>query len=494
MKRVLAAVLVLAGCSTATTPPTPPAPPASNRLPLVWIADSIIQASELRQAHWGVHVYDPARGRVLYSYDGLRHFIPASNTKLVVTTVAMGMLGPTYRIETPVMASAGTPDSMPSRVVLVGRGDPTWSARYHSSDFAVLDQLADSIVARGIKRIGEELVIDASWFGNERVHGSWEIGDLPWYYAAPVSAVAIGEAAVRLIVKGGAKAGEPAIVSIDGPAGVIPIRSTVMTDTAGARPSIDVDYQAWPDTAVVTGSIAVSATDTSDIAAPEPARFAGAALVRALEQRGVRVPAWRIVYDSTEAERVRNATPRRVATWKSEPVSEIIAGILQPSQNWIAEQLLKTLGRMAGTGPGWSESVAVERRYLIDKVGIDSTDFFLRDASGLSAQNLLTPAATVALLEHTRRAEWAEQYRAALPKPGMPRSTLTRRLLGLEGRLMAKTGSITNVNTLSGFIETVEGRTLIFSIYTNSTGTSAAAVREAMDKIVRAIAEARDWD
>jgi len=492
MKRLFAVILFLAGCSTSAAPP--PVQPAPTRSPLAWVADSIIQASELRPAHWGIHVYDPLRDRVIYSYDAQRHFIPASNTKLVVTTVAMGVLGPTYRIETPILASVGAPDSTPARVVLVGRGDPTWSARYHGSDFKVLEQLADSIAARGIKRIGEELVIDASWFGEERLHSSWEIGDLPWYYAAPVSAVAIGEAAVRLIVTGAPRAGEAATVTIDGPSGVIPIRSTVVTGTPGSRASIDVDYQAWPDTVLVTGGIGVNAADTSDIAAPDPARFAGAALVRALEQRGIRVPAWRIVHDSADAERIRSSAPRQIALWQSEPVSEIIAGILKPSQNWIAEQLLKTVGRATGAGPRWQESVGVERRYLIDRVGLDSTSFFLRDASGLSAQNLLTPAGTVALLEHTRRAVWADDYRAALPQPGMAGSTLSRRLLDLEGRLMAKTGSITNVNTLSGFIETVEGRTLIFSIYTNSTGASAADVREAMDRIVRAIAETRGLD
>ena len=114
--------------------------------------------------------------------------------------------------------------------------------------------------------------------------------------------------------------------------------------------------------------------------------------------------------------------------------------------------------------------------------------FNLRDASGLSAQNLLTPAAIVQLLEHARSAPWSAQFRAALAAPGMEESTLEERLLPLQGRLFAKTGTISNVNALSGYLVTDSGRELVFSILTNGTGLPSSRVRAAMDSVLTTIA------
>jgi D-alanyl-D-alanine carboxypeptidase/D-alanyl-D-alanine-endopeptidase (penicillin-binding protein 4) len=131
----------------------------------------------------------------------------------------------------------------------------------------------------------------------------------------------------------------------------------------------------------------------------------------------------------------------------------------------------------------------VERRYLTDVVGLDSTSFFLRDASGLSAQNLLSPQALVRLLEYNRQAAWGPQYRVALPTPGLRGSTLSTRLQGLEGKVYAKTGTITNVASLSGYLTTRTGRELTFSIMVNASGRSSNQVRRGIDRLVAALAE-----
>ncbi|HSJ13055.1 MAG TPA: D-alanyl-D-alanine carboxypeptidase/D-alanyl-D-alanine-endopeptidase, partial [Longimicrobiales bacterium] len=179
---------------------------------------------------------------------------------------------------------------------------------------------------------------------------------------------------------------------------------------------------------------------------------------------------------------------RTIAALASPPLAEIVPAILQPSQNWIAEHVLKTLGAERGTEGSWSGGLAVERRYLSDVVGIDSLAFNLRDGSGLAAQNLLTPAATVTLLDHVRAAPWRTQFAAALAAPGMTGSTLENRLAPLAGRLVAKTGTIANVNALSGYLTTDSGRELTFSILSNGSGLPSATVRAAMDSVVRLVA------
>jgi D-alanyl-D-alanine carboxypeptidase/D-alanyl-D-alanine-endopeptidase (penicillin-binding protein 4) len=482
-------LLTVAACAAPRSETRSPRPVQTNASSFAAVADSIINASDLNQTHWGIEVFDAARNRSLYSYEANRHFIPASNTKLVVTAVALGLLGPDFQYRTELLATGTPGDSAIDRLVLVGRGDPTWSARFHTGDFAVVEQLADSVALAGVRQIRQELIVDASYLGMERVHSAWEVGDLPYSYAAPVGSIAVAEAALRLIVTPGSSHGAPASVSVLGVSDAFPIRANLVTDSARRSANIDVDFLSWPDTIRLTGSAPLARPETTTIAVPDANRYAAAVFADALARRGISTGAARIVYDTVESQSLRAAAGRTLATWTSPPLPAIIAAIMQPSQNWIAETLVRTLGAHQLNRGTWAGGIEVERRYLIDVARLDSTSFSLRDASGLTAQNLLTPHAIVQLLEHARQASWGSLFRQGMPTPGLPRSTLSNRLAGLEGRVFAKTGTIANVNSLSGYIITRTGRELTFSIMTNSSGRPSAQVRQGIDRLVRVLAE-----
>ena len=478
-----ASALLIAGCLPA------PGTIGLRQPSFAELVDSATSVPPLHRTHWGIEVYDPDRGETLYALNAERHFIPASNAKLVVTVVAMGELGPEWRYRTELYAPrAGPADTVAQALVVVGRGDPTLSARFHPTAFAPFDSLADSVALAGVRRVAGELVVDVSYFDRTAVHPSWEVGDLPYAYAAPVSAFAVAEASLEVVVSPGAQVGQPARVELLGPQ-VLAVQNQVTTavpDTTRAYEAVFVGM----DTLVLAGRIPLGRRpDTVRLALPDPAVYAGRALRAALEARGIEVEGEvRIVQDSIEARLLRAGAPAPIATWTSPPLSEIVAAILQPSQNWIAEQLLKTLGaERAGEG-SWAAGLTVERRYLTEVVGIDSSAFVLRDASGLSAQNLLTPHAAVQLLDHARRAPWGDRYRVALAQPGIE-GTLKTRFTGLEGRIFAKTGTITHVNTLSGYVHTSDGRELIFSVMTNASGRPAAEVRRTIDRLVTVLAE-----
>ena len=490
VKRIIPLVLVLAGACA----PRAAERPQPGRPSFAAVADSLIQFSELNSALWGIQIFDPARNRILYSHNATRHFIPASNTKVVVTSVAMGLLGPDYRNRTDILATVPADSAGPERLIVLGRGDPTWSSRFFPTDLTVLEQLADSLQQKGVRAIKSELVIDASFFGAERVNSTWEVGDLPFTSAPPSGAFVIAEGTIKLEVLPGERAGDPGTVRFLGPASLFPIRASIVTDTARSGANLNVDYHAWPDTIVLTGRVGLGRPDTTTIAAPNATKFAAASFAEVLTRKGIKVPAVRIVYDSTEAQALRANNTQTITSWTSEPVSAIVAAILQPSQNWIAEQLLRTIGGLQSGVGSWAAGLAAERRFLIDSIALDSTSFFLRDASGLSAQNLLSPQALVQLFEYHRRSPWAAQYRSGLPTPGLRGSTLSNRLEGLEGKVFAKTGTITNVASLSGYIVTRGGRELTFSIMVNASGRSSAQVRRGIDRLVMALAEQRDWE
>jgi serine-type D-Ala-D-Ala carboxypeptidase/endopeptidase (penicillin-binding protein 4) len=476
------AALLAAGCMP------PPAAPAPRAPTLSQVVDSVLLTPPLHRTHWGVMVVDAASGRVLLDRQGGRHFVPASNQKILVTAVALAELGPEFRFRTPVAALGLTGDSA-AALLVTGRGDPTLSARFHGGEWGALDSLADSIAGRGIRRLGR-VIVDIAYFAGPGHHPSWQIGDLNWGYAAPIAAFQVNEGTFRVAVGAGPAPGSPAVVSVLAPPGAIVLLNEILTDTAATAPALEIRRRPGSDTLVLAGRFpAGRAPDTLRYAVGDPAAFAAHALTDALRRRGVTVAAPPLVLTDTAAVAAAAlpAAAQPLFDWSSPPLMEVVAAILRPSQNWIAESLHKTLGAERGPGGSWAGGVTVQRRFLHDVVGIDSTALAVRDASGLSAQNLVTPEALIRILDHARRRPWGESYRAAMAQPGRP-GTLSGRLRHLEGRLHAKTGTIMHVNGLSGYVTAADGRLLLFSVLSNASGRPAVEVRAAIDRIVTEIA------
>jgi D-alanyl-D-alanine carboxypeptidase/D-alanyl-D-alanine-endopeptidase (penicillin-binding protein 4) len=167
------------------------------------------------------------------------------------------------------------------------------------------------------------------------------------------------------------------------------------------------------------------------------------------------------------------------------PLPDIVFPILNTSQNWFAEMLLKILGKELQGAGSWEQGLKVEQRFLIDSVKIDSTAFSLEDGSGLAAGNLVTPHAFVQLLTYMYRQPKRAPFLAGLPR-AQQRGSLLRRFAGtpLEGRVLAKTGSINRVNTLSGYIEKADGRVITFSIQANAHDVPTRQMLAQIDSVV----------
>ncbi len=485
----LAVPLLLAGCAPALhrTSASPP-----RALGLAAIVDSVTTSPALRRATFGIEVADPATGRVLYALNADKHFMPASNTKLVATSAAMALLGPDWRYRTDVYALGLDARGSARGVLLVGRGDPTWAPPFVPGDFTVPAALADSIRAAGVRRIDGDLVVDATAFERAGVNDSWEVGDLVYDYGAPTGALAVGEGTRKFVVLAGVASGLPTGIRFIGPEPQGPVLNAIATTGSDGRPRIDPERVPGIDTLYLRGMIPVGApADTEVTTVTDAPDFAARVLASELATRGIQVGgAIRVLHDSAEAAALAapGAPARRaVASWTSATVAEIVAACLKPSDNWLAEQLLKTLGAHKGKGGSWQGGLEVERAYLTGPVGLDSLDFHLRDGSGLSAQNLLTPHAVARVLTYVRTQPWGATYQAALAEPGQ-KGTLQRRLVAYRGRLYAKTGSIANVNSLSGYLRADDGRDVVFSILTNGSGVPSSEVRAGIDRIVAAIA------
>jgi D-alanyl-D-alanine carboxypeptidase/D-alanyl-D-alanine-endopeptidase (penicillin-binding protein 4) len=157
----------------------------------------------------------------------------------------------------------------------------------------------------------------------------------------------------------------------------------------------------------------------------------------------------------------------------------------------MAEQLVRTLGSRAGELGSWPEGTRVVADYLVREVGVEPADVRVEDGSGLSVKNLVTPRALVALLDHARDEPWFRDFRSALPTPGQRGTTLETRLPGLEKRIFAKTGTLTNVATFAGYLLQDDGSAVAFAILANGSNLPSSAMNARIDAIAREIARGR---
>lgn len=465
------------------------APSATEGAPAALLADridAILARPGLAGADWGIEVRDAQSGRVLYARSAARPFIPASNLKLLVTATAAHHLAPDYRYRTTLYAAGPVQGGvLHGDLVLYGRGDPLISTRYGRPQAWVWEALADSLLAHGIRRVTGGVVADESYFEAQHLRPDWDPYDLRWWYAAPVGALGYDDNSVEVHIEPG-RVGTAPLVSWSPRSAYVEVENRAVTVRAGRPSTVDLERGDGPRRIRVYGTVPGGAgPDVEFFAVSSGAEYAGVTFREALLRKGIEVDREevRVVSDSLRSP-ARGAAV--LAEHWSDPLPRVIAPILLKSQNWIAETLLKTVGREVRGEGSWEAGIGVERDFLTGVVGIDPADLALSDGSGLSENNRVTPRAFVKLLDYIHRTPAMAVVAQSLPVSGREGSLLTR-LTDLPGRVSAKTGYIGGVDSLSGWVVANDGRTVLFSIIANRGGPSAR-MKAGIDDVVRAIA------
>ena len=458
--------------------------------------DARLDGPGLDRLLWGVAVTD-LDGHLLYGRNADRLFIPASNTKLVVATVAAALFDPGFTVTTSLYGTGPIVDGvLQGDLVFYGRGDPTFSRRCYDVDETVvgacdtdpaarLVELARQLRARGVRSIAGDLIGDGSYFEPTLIHPSWEAYDLNWWYAAPVSGLGFNDNSVDFRITAGDSAGIPPRITMSPEVGAGRLELRAEPGPKGSRSTFDILRSADGSGWVASGSLpAGTAARTENSAVEDPNRYAALALRRELAAEGIVVRgATRSTTDSLAYRHARGAPA--LAEVRSRPVADWIFPILNSSQNWFAETLLKQVGKQFGNAGSWQEGRRVTRRFLIDSMKVDSTEIAVEDGSGLAANNLIAPRAFTTMLSYIRKHPRYDVIAAALPQSGATGS-LRRRFIGtpIEGRVRAKSGTISRVNSLSGYVERSDGRVLVFSIQANHHTLGSTRMIAAIDSIV----------
>jgi len=455
----------------------------------------------------GVKVVSLDTGRILFEENAHKLLRPASNMKLYTVATALDRLSPDFRFVTSVYASA-KPDAsglVRGDLTIYGRGDPSIAARFNNGDyFKGIDELANRIVAAGVKRVEGDLVGDETYFVGPKLGSCWTWEDLTWYYGAEITPLTVNDNALDLFVKPGPAVGQPALITTGPPDPLLTIVNKVITSAKGMRREISIHRGLGENTITVKGSIALDDKGyTGGVGISHPAMLFVYLLRNSLAQKGVTIVGKsRTTGEITQPPMLTDVPvafnsgvpgpyANEIATLQSPPFSVIASQTLKPSQNLYTELILRTLGKSTPAPATMtslsqtSENLGLEavKSFLLT-TGIRPDSLVLDDGSGLSRSDMITADATVQLLTFMSKHRYANIFRDALPIAGVD-GTLRTRMRGTaaENNLRAKTGSLSSAASLGGYVTTAAGEKLAFSIMVNNYSRDVDARSACIDPI-----------
>ncbi len=485
----LGAVLVtVLGCAAGTATEQSAAelvPTASLRAEL----EEIFSDPAFANAHWGLMVQSVESGEILYRANAEKLFMPGSNVKLVTAAVALARLGPEHRFHTRLAAAGKVEGGMlDGDLIVVGGGDPAISERFNDGDpLATFRAWADSLKGRGIERVSGDVVGDDDLFDDVHLGPGWSWDDLGYYYAAEIGALLYNEGALRAKITPGDSTGGRARVELDPPTAYLSIENDVLTVADSTGLNVDARLRPFSNEARIWGAI-WEREDSLDryIAPHDPTLFFVTVLTETLRREGISISG--VPADADDKEMTAGDTLTTLFVHTSPELAEIMRPFLKRSQNQIGEMLLRTLGAVeTDTGSVEAGRRVVER--TLTSWGIPESYYIYVDGSGLSRYNYLSPEALVRLLRVMARRPEFDAFYAALPVAGVD-GTLERRMRGsyAEENARAKTGFISNARSLSGYVTTVDGELLAFSIIANNFDAPIRTVEYLQDLAVERLA------
>ena len=413
---------LLAACGPAAAPPSPVRTPLESLRNSI---DSLVNDTKFANAQLGLLIVDPKTGDTLYSRNAGKLFIPASNQKIITSAVALTQLGPDYRYHTVIAKRGVLKDSvLNGDLIVIGRGDPTMSDRVCGSAANEMLSIADSIHARGIRRVTGSLRQGGNAFPDSIYGYGWEWDDIGGESGAPVDELLYNEGMVQRTVK------------VNG-------RDTVVS-----------------------------------VATRTPGYVYLSSLYGALTQRGITVDGLvNLTADSLAA------PYDTVYIVTSPPLREILKHFLKPSQNQIGEALLKTVG-LEKTGIGSADAGVEVETTQLREWGVDSTQAVVYDGSGLSRHDLVSPETIAKVLTAMQKDTAFSVYYDAFPIAGVD-GTIRSRMKGTpaENNLRGKTGTIEFVRSLSGYVDTSDGERLVFSFLSNHFTTPVSEITRVQDAV-----------
>jgi serine-type D-Ala-D-Ala carboxypeptidase/endopeptidase (penicillin-binding protein 4) len=440
----------------------------------------IFSDARLAEAQLGIKIISLDRGEILFEKNSSKLLLPASNNKIVTAAAALVSLGPDYRFKTQVLADGPVLDGvLKGNLIILGFGDPSSSTRIPPKDpFGTFREWAAKLKEHGIRAISGSIIGDGRSFEKVQYGRGWGWDDLEEGSAAPISALQFNENRISLEISPGLKSGSDTSIKTEPLANYLTIDNRIMTEVAGPA-HFEIERNRSEEAALIRGSLSIKGgAIRRSFAVQYPIRYYLSALKHVLDEEGIDV----LNCEITEMRGFRSQTAFPLWTHTSPPLSELLVPIMKMSLNLASETLARTLGlEMRGEGSFLKGKEVVEE--TLGRMGINKEAYSYADGSGLSRLNLISADALVSILKFMHKQPFFLHFYNALPVAGVD-GTLEMRMRGTkaENSVHAKTGSLTNVSSLSGYAQTRDGETLAFSILSNNFLAPKESVESIQDR------------
>ena len=468
--------------TTAARKAAPPAPVVPVGATFEERLNSLVNGTVARSADTSIQIVELESGRVVAERNPHMPVSPASNMKLFTTAAAIDLLKPGFEVTTGVYVrgSIDPNGTLNGDVKFVGRGDPTIGGRFHDGNAtAVLQDWAAELKRAGVKTVAGNLVFEHGYFDAEYIHPTWPVDQLVAWYEAPIAAFSMQEGciAVRVLPS---RSGQQCVVQLDPPTSYVSVQNTCRT----GRGLPFITRRNGSNEIIVRGGVpARSGTTEVFITVENPVHYFAAVTNETLQRNGIRIQG-QIVLTPRDAR-----TDWRLVTQHTTPLNILIYVINKKSQNHYAEQVLKMIGAEMRNDGSWAGGNAEIKEWLTAKIGVPANEFHPVDGSGMSRNNRASANAFISLLRYMWKSPWREEFVSSMPYTGDPDSKFGNRLRRppFARQVYAKTGYISGVIGLSGYVHAQSGKVYAFSFLFNRYRVGVFGVYNLQDEMLKEI-------
>lgn len=421
-------------------------------------------SSLIKGAEVAVVFYNPADFTQIWEHRGDASMIPASLQKLYTGIGALEILGPQYRFTTRIGTNGEIENgSLKGDLIVIGGGDPSWMEDFHpQGPHKVFEAWADSLRARGIRKIDGNLIGNISLFSTLAQHPLWEKHNLHYGFSPGVGALCFNENKVRFELKGASKSGQKASAMPSYDYKYLKVNNQVKTVANKGSAGTWIRLSEDGKTVTLHGKLGINTKQKLTTAVRNPPLFTMNIMRDTFRKKGITITG-KILLEETPSNSFTN-----LFSFRSPTLAEILAVMQKYSSNMIAEQMLSQIG------PGADEGVAK----LMDLVVQSSIrgEFNAVDGSGLSRHNFCSASNLGAALCLAHHRDWFDVFLQSLAVPG-DKGTLRTRFSSLKGKskLFGKTGNLRDVSNLAGYLRAQDDELYVFVIMCNKVSSVANA-------------------
>lgn len=448
---------------------------------------SILENPSLRDASYGIHVISIKKNESLFDYRSDDLFRVASNMKLLTTAAVLEYLGPDFEYRTSIEANGKITDSgkLKGDIIIRGSGDPNISGRfYHDNITAVLESWAKALKDRGIYKITGDIIADDTIFDRIHINPNWPRNQLSEWYCAPISGLSFNDNCVDITLLPGKKPGGRVSLVIDPDTSYFTISNTCIYTSHKKEHAYSIYREPNTNRIFIKGKFWVNASpDKKWVSVHEPALYFARVFKEVLEKYGITVYGNVRLIDENDS--IDSSLERITHTTSAMRQSILITN--KRSQNFYAEQILKTLGAQIHGNGSTEAGIDVMHNFMNKKLGLHRNEYHIEDGSGLSRGNRLSPRMITSLLSYMTKHPHGEVFFDSLPISGVD-GGLRRRMVSVpyKNYVHAKTGYIARTAALSGYINISGEDMLAFSILINNFN-NLSAVRQIQDNICQTL-------